>query len=152
SAYGSPVVRCERRTRARSTAKPAARPAAARPTAAPTMPALRRRLTVPILRSRRRSRDEPVVEAGYPGGAEPGDDLVVDRVDRGGPVVGGGLAVVARAEDHRHVALAHLVVAAVQHDLVHADPAGDPADPAGEQHRADAGGMPGDAVGVAERD
>ena len=72
------------RTSARSTANAVASPAAATPTTAPTMPDL-------LARDGPRPAhcSLPVVHPRHPAAAEPGDDLVVDRADRLGPVVGG---------------------------------------------------------------
>ena len=83
--------------------------------------------------------------------ADPGDDLVGDGAGRVGPVLRGRLAVVAGAEQHHLVARRDVVVAEVEHELVHADPAGDgPAAP-GSEHRPDVAAGARDAVGVAER-
>src|SRR5690606_41747183 len=62
-----------------------------------------------------------VITSGNAGVTEAGDDLVADRRAGLGPVVRGRLAVVARPEQHRHVTGPHVAVAAVEHDLVHAD-------------------------------
>src|ERR1051326_5060582 len=75
-----------------------------------------------------------VIDAGDAGGTHARDDLVVDRAHRVGPVIGGRLAAVTGAEQGRDVPGADVVVAAVQHDLIHAHPAGDGAYAAREVH------------------
>src|SRR2546430_9593176 len=104
-----------RRRRSRSAATPTATPVAATPTTAPTIPARRaiRRGRLTLL---------TVVHPGYPDRAHPRDDPVVHGADRVGPVVRRRLTLVARTEKHRDVTGGHRVVAAVQHDLVHAHP------------------------------
>src|SRR5690554_4340982 len=117
-AYGSSARSRSRRTRVRSAAMPAATPAAAAPNRAPRTP------------NRRRCPDRPevslmVVHPRHAPTPEPGDDLVVDRSDGPRPVVRGGRAVLAGAEQDRHVADRDRVVPAVDDELVHAHPAGD---------------------------
>src|SRR5882672_814776 len=131
----------------RSTATPAATPAAATPTTAPSNPAWR------ATRRPRGTGDVSsltVVLPGHPGPPDPGHDLVVDRADRGGPVVGGRLAMVTRTEQDRLVAGPDRIVPAVQHDLIHAHPAGNGPVPAGQPDRPAVGGVPGHPVAVSE--
>src|SRR5439155_23774044 len=99
-----------RRNNIRSAATPTATPVAATPTTAPTRPA----------RRRNRLRSATVVLPGDAHGTHPGNYLVVDGADRLGPVVRGRLATVARSEEDGNVAGRHRIVAAVEHDLVHA--------------------------------
>ena len=87
---------------------------------------------------------------GHPG-ADPRDDLVGDRAERLGPVVGGRLAPVPRTEEHDLVALAHRVVADVEDELVHAHGARDGPATTGDEHRPDVRRRARDPVGVAER-
>src|SRR3712207_6918267 len=54
-----------------------------------------------------------------------GDQLVVDGVDRVRPVLRRRLPAVPRPPEHDLVTGAHLGVADVQHELVHADAPGD---------------------------
>ena len=99
------------------------------PVAMPAAPRIRPTvLTVlrPGTRSRRcrrlvRGAPSTDVPARDPG-ADPGDDLVVDRAAGVGPLSGGGLAAVAGAEDDHLVAGGDRVVAAVDDELVHRDP------------------------------
>src|SRR6266545_1623628 len=123
-----------RRIRTRSAVTPSATPLATAPTTVPRDPARRRKRPLSL---------STVVPSGDPDGAHPRHDLVVDGADRRGPVVGGGFAVVARPEEHRDVTGRHRVVAAVQHDLVHADPAGDGPPASGKPHRAGVGAWRG---------
>src|SRR4051812_20044495 len=76
------------------------------------------------------------------------DDLVRDGAGRLRPVLGGGLAAVAGAEEDRLGADRGLVPAEVDDELVHRDPARDGPPLAADQHRAGAGGVPRDAVAV----
>src|SRR5215207_7001839 len=109
-----------RRTNVRSTATPAAMPAAATPTTVPISPARLRRAGGVLVTcspgSDIRSRDTCAAKAG--------DYLVVDGAAGAGPVVGGGLAPLAGAKEDHLVTLAHLRVADVDHELVHAHPTG----------------------------
>ena len=59
---------------------------------------------------------------------------------------------VTRAEQHDLVAGRHVVIADVEHELVHADRARDPVAPTVDRDLADVGQMARYAVGVAERD
>src|SRR5690625_2200455 len=77
---------------------------------------------------------------------DPGDDLVVDRARRLGPILRCGLPLGARPEQYGP--LAHLrygsVGAQVDGELVHAHPSGDTCGATGELHRGGVGGVPGD--------
>src|SRR4051812_15816427 len=122
---------------------PAAAPAATTPSAAPTRPArrpyVRALLTATPDVGPRQSR------------AEARDDLVGDRVQRGRPVLRCWLAVVTRTEEHDLVTDADLVVADVEHELVHADGAGDASAFAGDQYLGIVARGTRDAVGVPHR-
>src|SRR5579859_140463 len=130
-----------RRRRSRSAATPTATPVAATPIMAPMRPAPR------AIR-----RSATGVHPRHPYRAHPGHDLVVDGADRVGPVVGGRLAALARAEEDRDVTGGHRVVAAVDHDLVHAHPTGDGTPLAGNPYRAGVGAVAGYPVAVPEGD
>src|SRR2546430_932899 len=144
SAKGSAVTAGRRRrSRSRSAATPTATPVAATPITAPTRPA-------PRAMRRGRLGSLTGVHPGDADGTHPGDDFVVDGADRLGPVVGGRFATLARAEEHRDVTGGHRVVAAVQHDLVHADPTGDGTPLSGQPYRSEVGGVPGYPVAVPE--
>src|SRR5687767_609288 len=120
SPYGSSPPR-PRLTIRRSTATPAATPAAATPTTAPINPARLRLLATGAVEG-----GSANVRPRHPPAAHAGHYLVGDRVDRSRPVLGGRLAPVARAEQHDLVAVAHLGVTDVDHELVHAHPPRDP--------------------------
>src|SRR4051794_9754041 len=134
----------ERLTVMRSTATPAAAPAARTPTAAPSSPAFRparphRPPPLPATATAAApaaSASAPTAEAASSATAGPvhvhprharahaGDDLVRDRARGPRPVLGGGLAAVAGAEEHGLVARGGAVAAEVHHELVHGHPAG----------------------------
>ncbi len=78
-------------------------------------------------------------------------DLVADGLGPAGPLLGGGLAAVAGAEDHGGVADLDGQVADVEHELVHGDATGDREAAAVQEHGSARGGDARDPVGVAER-
>src|SRR5690606_9782145 len=90
-----------------------------------------------------------VVDARHPP-ADAGDDLVGDRVQGVRPVLGGGFAVVAGAEQDCTVAGGDRVVADVHHELVHAHGSGDGAAAACHEHGGAVGCGARHPVAVAE--
>src|SRR6185312_10985435 len=92
------------------------------------------------------------VDAGDPA-AGSGDHLIMDGVERVGPVLGCGLAVGAGPEQYRGVALAHTCLSwsKVDDELVHADPADVWATPPVDQHVEATAERAVHTVGVTDR-
>src|ERR1700722_1458078 len=132
-------------------------PAAAAPTARPPALVSRSHLLIgPPVDGEHAA--NPILPGCYPGVAprnlagEPGHDLVGQGAEGVGPLLRGGLARVAGPEqDHLVVGLGGQV-ADVDHHVVHVDGAGDGEPPAAHLHLRGAGGEPGHALVVAERD
>src|SRR5215470_2366035 len=83
--------------------------------------------------------------------AEPGHDLIGDRPQRVGPVLGGGLARVTGPEQDHLVPLPGGLAAEVHHELVHAHGAAYRPAPSPHEHLGHAERAARDAVRVAER-
>src|SRR5580704_1872421 len=163
----------------RSTATTAPAPAATAPAARPATPVIRRQVAIPPpcraprpggrpaggasgLRPRHRARQPrtrgltvlvcySTVSSRYSAG-KVRHDLVGNRAQGVRPLLGGGLSGVARAEQHHLVAGLSRLGPEVQHGQVHAVGVGHGPPLTAGQQLHDAGGSPGDPLGVTQRD
>src|SRR4051812_41123783 len=93
---------------------------------------------------RGRRADQPARHAR----ADATHDLVADGAEVAGPLLGRDPLVVLAPDQHDLVTAPHVVVAAVDHQLVHRDAADDAAPAAADQHVTDVAQPAAHAVGV----